>query len=209
VAIAVGDNGAGMSDAVKERAFEPFFTTKEAGRGTGLGLSTVYGFAKQSKGALRLDSTLGAGTTITLFLPGEKGAANLDGDAEVSVGAVPTGLHVLLVEDDAEVRSVAQRFLAALGCSVTACANGEKALEELSGPGSFDLLLTDIALGTGMRGTELAEQARQRLPGLPVLLMSGYASALLDAPTGWDLLRKPYTRAELGRAMARVLASRA
>ena len=196
-----------MSEEVKERAFEPFFTTKEAGRGTGLGLSTVYGFAKQSKGAVRLDSTLGAGTTITLFLPGETGAANLDGDAEVSVGAVPAGLHVLLVEDDAEVRSVAQRFLAALGCNVTACANGEKALEELSAS-RFDMLLTDIALGTGMRGTELAERARRRLPDLPVLLMSGYASALLDAPTGWDLLRKPYTRTELGRAIARVLAAR-
>jgi CheY-like chemotaxis protein len=208
VAIAVGDNGAGMSDEVKERAFEPFFTTKEAGRGTGLGLSTVYGFAKQSQGALRLDSTLGAGTTITLFLPGEKGAATLDGEADASVGTVPPDLRVLLVEDDAEVRSVAQRFLAGLGCKVTSCANGEKALLEL-GPGQFDLLLTDIALGTGMRGTELAEQARQRFPGLPVLLMSGYASALLEAPPGWDLLRKPYTRAELGRAMARVLAARA
>jgi len=205
VAIAVGDNGAGMSDAVKERAFEPFFTTKEAGRGTGLGLSTVYGFAKQSQGALRLDSTLGAGTTITLFLPGEKGAASPDGETDASVGTLPPGLRVLLVEDDAEVRSVAQRFLAALGCHVTACANGEKALEQLARSGDFDLLLTDIALGTGMRGTELAEQVRRRLPALPVLLMSGYASALLEAPPGWDLLRKPYTRAELGRAMARVL----
>lgn len=208
VAIAVGDNGAGMSDAVKERAFEPFFTTKEAGRGTGLGLSTVYGFAKQSKGAVRIASTLGSGTTITLFLPGEQGAASLDGDAEASVGTVPPGLRVLLVEDDAEVRSVAQRFLAALGCSITACANGEQALRELGGQVGIDLLLTDIALGTGMRGTELAAAARQRLPELPVLLMSGYASALLEAPSGWDLLRKPYTRAELGRAMARVLSAR-
>jgi CheY-like chemotaxis protein len=118
-------------------------------------------------------------------------------------------LHVLLVEDDADVRRVVQRFLAALGCTVTACASGEQALDELVRPGGFDLLLTDIALGTGMRGTDLAEQARRRLPGLPVLLMSGYASALLQAPSGWDLLRKPYTRAELGRAMARVLAARA
>jgi PAS domain S-box-containing protein len=208
VAIAVGDNGAGMSDAVKERAFEPFFTTKEAGRGTGLGLSTVYGFAKQSKGAVRLDSTLGSGTTITLFLPGEKDAVSLGGDAETTVGVLPPGLHVLLVEDDAEVRSVAQRFLSALGCTVTACASGEQARQELRADAGIDLLLTDIALGPGMRGTELAELARQRLPGLPVLLMSGYASALLEAPAGWDLLRKPYTRAELGRAMARLLAAR-
>jgi CheY-like chemotaxis protein len=103
---------------------------------------------------------------------------------------------------------VAQRFLAALGCRVTACANAEQALVELGAQPGSELLLTDIALGTGMRGTELAEQARRRRPDLPVLLMSGYASALLEAPTGWDLLRKPYTRAELGRAMARVLAAR-
>ena len=207
VAIAVGDTGTGMTEDVKERAFEPFFTTKEAGRGTGLGLSTVYGFAKQSKGALRLDSTLGVGTTITLFLPSEPDAVGPDADIDVATD-LPAGLHVLLVEDDAEVRSVAQRFLAALGCSVTACANGEQARHELRPDAGIHMLITDIALGPGMRGTELAELARQRLPALPVLLMSGYASALLEAPPGWELLRKPYTRAELGRAMARVLASR-
>jgi PAS domain S-box-containing protein len=205
VAIAVGDNGTGMSDEVKERAFEPFFTTKPAGRGTGLGLSTVYGFAKQSRGAVRLDSGVGAGTTVTLFLPSERDAAKPDSDAGAAADTVPPGLRVLLVEDDAEVRSVAQRFLGALGCTVTACASGEQARQELRVDAGIDLLITDIALGSGMRGTELAELARERLPGLPVLLMSGYASALLEAPPGWDVLRKPYTRAELGRAIARVL----
>jgi len=209
VAIAVGDSGTGMSEEVKERAFEPFFTTKESGRGTGLGLSTVYGFAKQSSGAVRIDSTIGTGTTITLFLPCERDAARLDTDTDAAAGCVPAGLRVLLVEDDAEVRSVAQRFLAALDCRVTACGSGEQARDLLQADAGFDLLLTDIALGPGMRGTELAELARRRRPDLPVLLMSGYASALLDAPPGWDLLRKPYTRAELARSMARVLAGRA
>ncbi len=206
VAIAVGDTGCGMSDEVKERAFEPFFTTKDAGRGTGLGLATVYGFAKQSKGAVALDSGPGRGTTITLFLPSEPGAASLEAEPE-GIAVLPRGLHVLLVEDDAEVRSVAQRFLVALGCTVTPCASAEQARHELKPESGLDLLITDIALGPGLRGTELAELARAALPGLPVLLMSGYASALLDAPPGWDLLRKPYTRAELGRAMARALAA--
>ena len=208
VAIAVGDTGTGMPEAVRERAFEPFFTTKEAGRGTGLGLATVYGFARQSKGAVHLDSAPGKGTTITLFLPAEPAAVNPEASPEMAPAPLAPGLHVLLVEDDAEVRSVAQRFLAALGCTVTACANGEQARHELRPEAGIDMLLSDIALGPGMRGTELAELARRELPGLPVLLMSGYASALLDAPPGWDLLRKPYTRAELGRAMARVLAAR-
>ncbi len=207
VAIAVGDTGSGMNDEVKERAFEPFFTTKDAGRGTGLGLSTVYGFAKQSKGAVTLDSGAGRGTTITLFLPGEADAARIEAEPEVAA-ALPPGLRVLLVEDDAEVRSVAQRFLVALGCQVTACASAEQAGHALRPEAGIELLITDIALGPGLRGTELAELARRKLPGLPVLLMSGYASALLEAPPGWDLLRKPYTRAELGRAMARALAGK-
>ncbi len=206
VAIAVGDTGSGMSDEVKERAFEPFFTTKEAGRGTGLGLATVYGFAKQSRGAVTLDSGAGKGTTITLFLPGEAHAAGIEAEPE-NLAALPQGLRVLLVEDDAEVRSVAQRFLVSLGCTVLACASGEQARHELRPEAGLDLLITDIALGSGMRGTELAELSRAQLPGLPVLLMSGYASALLDSPPARDLLRKPYTRAELGRAMARALAA--
>jgi PAS domain S-box-containing protein len=206
VAIAVGDTGSGMPDEVKERAFEPFFTTKDAGRGTGLGLATVYGFAKQSRGAVKLDSALGKGTTITLFLPSEMEVAGVTAEPESS-GTVPPGLHVLLVEDDAEVRSVAQRFLTAMGCSVTACASAEQALGALRPEAGVDVLLTDIALGPGMRGSELAEQAKRIMPALPVLLMSGYASALLDAPPGWELLRKPYTRTELARALARVLSA--
>ncbi len=206
VAIAVGDTGAGMSDEVKERAFEPFFTTKDAGRGTGLGLSTVYGFARQSRGAAVLSTGLGKGTTITLFLPCEPGAAHEDGAPE-QTSELPPGLRVLLVEDDAEVRSVAQRFLVALGCHVRAFASAEQALPELHRDDGPDLLVTDIALGPGMRGTELAERARRQLPHLPVLMMSGYASALLEAPPGWELLRKPYTRSELSAAMARAIAA--
>ena len=208
VAVEISDTGGGMSEAVKERAFEPFFTTKAAGRGTGLGLSTVYGFAKQSRGAIRLDSTVGVGTTVTLYLPRLR-EAEVSGESDAAVhGNLPAGLHVLMVEDDAEVRTVVQRFLASHGCRVTACINGEQALALLTPDPTFDLLLTDIALGAGMRGTELARQVKQRRPNLPVLLMTGFSSAVIESPPGWEVLRKPYTRAELARAIAKVLAAR-
>jgi PAS domain S-box-containing protein len=204
VSISISDTGSGMPEAVKDRAFEPFFTTKEAGRGTGLGLSTVYGFAKQSRGAVTLDSTLGAGTTVTLYLPVAAGAEAAEVEAE-GTGSVPPGLRVLMVEDDAEVRAVVQRFLASFGAEVTSSINAEEALGMLQSGAGFDLLLTDIALGTGMRGTELASTARKLRPGLPVLLMSGFASGLFDAPPEFELLRKPYTREELARTIAKVL----
>lgn len=212
VAISVADSGAGMTEEVKERAFEPFFTTKEAGRGTGLGLSTVYGFAKQSKGAVAIATRPGAGTTVTLYLPQLYNAA-APAAQEEGEQAIPAGIRVMLVEDDAEVRKVVHTFLATLGCSVTTAATAEQALLVMeSEAGGFDVLLSDIALGPGMRGTRLATEAQQRFPRLAVLLMSGFSSELLDAdrdvPQSWELLRKPYSRAELARALAQVLAAR-
>ena len=210
VAISITDSGTGMSDEVKERAFEPFFTTKEAGRGTGLGLSTVYGFVKQSKGAIEIDSALGAGTTVTLYIPSIEHAASTPEQAD-SGGDVPPGLRVLLVEDDAEVRTVVRTFLDTLGCDVTSCASGEQALLALTTDAQFNLLLSDIVLGAGMRGTQLAAQAQKRFASLGVLLMSGFSAELLDAdrdsPPSWELLRKPYTRDELARAIAMVVSA--
>ncbi len=209
VAIAITDTGSGMPDEVKERAFEPFFTTKEAGRGTGLGLSTVYGFVKQSRGAITLDSSPGAGTTLTLYIPQpltDDAQAHEDVDPSQTV---PPGLGVLLVEDDLEVRAVVATFLDTLRCKVTLAASGEQAMLALSTGATFDLLLTDIALGAGMRGTQLAAQAQLRFPTMAVLLVSGFSSELLaadrDSPPAWDLLRKPFTRDELARAIARVV----
>jgi len=208
VAISIADSGTGMPEAVKERVFEPFFTTKEAGRGTGLGLSTVYGFVKQSKGAIAIESAPGAGTTLTLYLPRPWMAAAAGPDDSDTLHAVPEGLNVLMVEDDAEVRAVVRTFLEALRCKVTVAASGEQALLALGPEAAFDLLLTDIALGPGMRGTQLAAQAQQRFPDMAVLLMSGFSSELLeadrDSPPAWELLRKPYTREELAQAIARV-----
>jgi len=232
VRIAISDNGTGMPEEVKERAFEPFFTTKQAGRGTGLGLSTVYGFARQSRGAIGIDSTPGLGTTLSLILPQTPAAAREAVDGDVASDAVPPGLRVLLVEDDPEVRAVARRHLLDLGCTVQACASGEEALRLLIGLAAAntagggesgtdapagvalgaampDLLLSDIALGAGMRGTDLAAQVRQTWPEVAVLLMSGFSAELLSTgpgqPLGWALLAKPYDRAALARAMARVL----
>ncbi|MBI3349500.1 MAG: GAF domain-containing protein, partial [Burkholderiales bacterium] len=211
VCIAVADTGTGMPEAVKERAFEPFFTTKEAGRGTGLGLSAVYGFVKQSQGAVVLVSAPGQGTTISLYLPVPGAARPGVQDGEHGGDGVPAGLKVLVVEDDAEVRAVAQHFLSSLGCVLSVCASAEEALLLLTPDADFDLLISDIALGAGMRGTELARIAQQRRPELAILLMSGFSAELLDAdresPVDWELLPKPYSRGQLAQAIARVLGS--
>jgi CheY-like chemotaxis protein len=212
VAIAISDSGSGMTDDVKERAFEPFFTTKDVGRGTGLGLSTVYGFVKQSNGAITIDSTPGAGTTLTLYIPEPREVAVAPAAASAIGHAVPPGLRVLLVEDDEEVRTIVRTFLETLGCRVSATSNAEDALAVLHAGADIDLLLSDIALGTGMRGTELAARAEQRMPSLAVLLMSGFSAELLEAdsasPASWELLRKPCSREELAQAIGAALGAR-
>lgn len=122
---------------------------------------------------------------------------------------MPPGLKVLVVEDDAEVRAVAQHFLSSLGCVLSVCASAEEALLLLTADADFDLLVSDIALGAGMRGTELARIAQQRRPELAILLMSGFSAELLEAdresPADWELLPKPYSRGQLAQAIARVL----
>ncbi len=225
VAISIQDNGAGMSPEVKARAFEPFFTTKEAGRGTGLGLSVVYGFVTQSHGAIALDSAPGLGTTVTLYLPRQEDSAAAEADGTSSrseppdavaqrlPAPVPPGLRVLLVEDDAEVRRIAGTYLRQLGCTVVPAASGEAAWVMLERDGVFDLMLTDIALGTGIRGTQLAAKVEQRHPELAVLVMSGYASELLESDRAtierFEMLPKPFDRKALAEAIRRTLRRRA
>jgi CheY-like chemotaxis protein len=211
VAIAISDTGTGMPEEIRERAFEPFFTTKGVGRGTGLGLSTVHGFVKQSHGSVAIDSSPRAGTTVTLYLPTLDTPAQLPAE-EAARANLPPGLNVLLVEDDAAVRDVALAFLEGFGCRVIACASGEDALLVLAGETAVDLLLTDIALGAGLRGTDLALRAQQRFPRLAVLLVSGFSEELIDAdraaPLDWELLPKPYSRNDLERAMSSAIAAR-
>jgi len=204
--LAVRDSGVGMSDEVRERAFEPFFTTKPAGRGTGLGLSTVYGFVKQSNGAITIDSAPGRGTTVTLYLPRAKPqlvARAIDRDDGANSQAA-RGLRVLLVEDDGAVAAVVQGFLEGASCRVTAAGNGEQALRWLKSDAEFDLLLSDVALGAGIDGTALAQAAQRLRPRLPVLLMSGHAAEGPDPPAlRWELLRKPFSRERLLAAIER------
>ncbi len=205
VSIEITDTGDGMSNDVRERAFEPFFTTKESGRGTGLGLSTVYGFVRQSKGAIRLRSAPGAGTTVTIILrcPGGDGP-NHARDRD-DAGLVPPGLRVLLVEDEPEVRSVVRRYLEWLGCVVDEFGSGELALGSLATTAVHDLLVTDVVLGPGMRGTELARKLLARFPATAVVLMSGYAAETIEGRDALDheVLLKPFDRAELAGAVAR------
>ena len=212
VAIVLSDTGTGMPEEIREHAFEPFFTTKDRGRGTGLGLSTVYGFVKQSNGAVLLESALGAGTAVTLYIPTDLQQPPEAGEAMVRPETLPPGLKVMLVEDEAEVRAVAQRFLASLDCVVSSYPSAEEALQAMADGVEFDLLVSDVALGTGMRGTDLAREAQARRPGLAVLLVSGYSAELLDlnqaAPASWELLAKPYSRGELQAAMTSALAVR-
>ncbi len=212
VAISITDTGAGMPEEVKERAFEPFFTTKEAGRGTGLGLSTVYGFVKQSKGAIAIDSVPGRGTTLTLYIPQPQTVDLPAIDTAGATQVVPKGLKLLLVEDESEVRAVVRTFLDTMGCVVTVASSGEQALLALGPDASFDLVLADIALGAGMRGTQLAALLQKQYPKTAVLLMSGFSSELLeadrDSPPSWELLRKPFSRDELAHAIALVVGSR-
>lgn len=212
VEIAITDTGHGMTDSVRDRVFEPFFTTKELGRGTGLGMSTVYGFVKQSKGSIRLITAPGAGTQVAMYLPRPRGAAGLEDAVDEAAEGLPLALRVLLVEDDADVRVVVHQFLVSLGCQVTEFAAAEPALAWLAGGERCELLLSDVALGAGMPGTELARQVQARWPGVAVLLMSGYAAERLQtpdaSPSPVELLHKPYGRQELAQAMVRALAAR-
>jgi CheY-like chemotaxis protein len=192
---------------VRARAFEPFFTTKESGRGTGLGLATVHGFVHQSQGVVTLDSRIGAGTTVTLWLPSPGEASARRTKARQTAPAVPTALAVLLVEDEPDVLRVVRAFLEQWGCSVVACSHADAALQAASAPGAhFDLLLTDVVLGPGLRGDQLAQRLRALQPSLPVLLMSGYAQDVQASQ--WPLLRKPFTREQLAQAMLAATAQR-
>jgi signal transduction histidine kinase len=196
VAIAVSDTGTGMSPEVQARAFEPFFTTKEVGRGTGLGLSQLYGFAKQSGGTARIESAEGEGTTVTIYLPRTTVAA--PAMAPMQERRRNAGLtSILVVDDDDGVREVCAAMLEDIGCKVTAVANGEEALHAL-GTSRFTMMLTDIAMPV-MSGVELARRARDIAPEMPVLFATGYADlqAFGEQLGEETVVRKPYRLSEL------------
>jgi CheY-like chemotaxis protein len=200
VEISVADTGIGMDEATRARAFEPFFTTKPLGQGTGLGLSQAYGFVRQSNGVLRLESTPGRGTVVRLYLPrhapvqAPQAGEHLVGAAAEAAG---TGGTVLLVEDEVGVRTMASEHLRELGYAVLEAANGSEALRVLhdSRGAHVDMLVTDVGLPGGLNGRQVADMARQRLPSLPVLFITGYTGGAIESalPAGMAMIGKPFT----------------
>jgi PAS domain S-box-containing protein len=207
VVVTVEDTGTGMSAEVLTRIFEPFFTTKEIGEGSGLGLPQVYGFVQQSGGAVRVASTVGRGTTVTLYLPrtDESPTHSRSGAAEIASGARRPAVvgSVLLVEDDDEVATLVTEMLQELGYSVTRAASAESALGALANERHVDLVLSDIMMPGTMNGLGLVRELKARRPGLPVLLTSGYAGAVIDSAQDENIgvLRKPYDINELDTAL--------
>jgi signal transduction histidine kinase/CheY-like chemotaxis protein len=196
--IAVADNGTGIAPEVLPRVFDPFFTTKEIGAGNGLGLSQVHGFAHQSGGAVDIESTLGTGTTVTLYLPAARGAAAAAAAARSTLHEHGTGGTVLVVEDDVEVAQLAADLLKRCGFRVKLAYRARTALDLLQTGEPIDLIFSDIMMPDGMSGIELAEEVRIRFPTIPVLLATGYSDAVLDAiGKGLQIITKPYRTQEL------------
>ncbi len=196
VAMSVTDTGTGMALEVLERAFDPFFTTKPIGQGTGLGLSMIYGFAKQSRGHVQIASTVGQGTTVTLYLPRFRGEVPVgEGSDAVDAPRAQAGERVLVVEDDAAVRMLVVDVLQELGYAFVEAVDAKTALPILQAPDRIDLLISDVGL-PGMNGRQLAELARQARPGLKILFITGYAENAAVrggflAP-GMEMVTKPF-----------------
>ncbi len=210
VVVAVTDSGTGMTPEVMAHAFEPFFTTKAQGAGTGLGLSMVFGYAKQTGGTVRLYSEQGKGTTVRLYLP----RAIDDGDAaepqEDARSSDPTGSErVLYVEDNPQIRKMGEAMLRKLGYKVTAAANADAALELFARDSGYDLLFSDIVMPGRLNGAALGRELRERNPRIKILFTTGFASPTVSrdklAALGAHLITKPYRRNELARTLRRIL----
>ena len=211
VAVSVQDTGEGMAPDTRARAFEPFFTTKDVGMGSGLGLSQVYGFVMQSGGHIDIQSNIGIGTTVTLYLPAVTAVADQDADSSDDDAVTAAGT-VLIVEDDPEVLQVAVETLRALGYNVVTAADGPSALAKLRRRDrAIDVLFTDVVMPKGMSGIELARQARELRPDLQVLLASGYPKSALASDHGlteeFTFLSKPYRWNDLSERMRTIRAS--
>jgi signal transduction histidine kinase/CheY-like chemotaxis protein len=205
IRVAVTDTGMGMDEATLTRAIEPFFTTKGQGEGTGLGLSMVHGLAAQSGGALRIRSEVGKGTTAELWLPAAVGKAEDIDDADASLPQQPRRATILIVDDENLVRAATAEMLREMGHTVLEAATGSAALERLNSGEEVDLLITDYLM-PGMRGSELIEDARVIRPGLPVLMLTGYANLAKGEAAGLPRLAKPFREADLARSVAALLA---
>ncbi|HLH88178.1 MAG TPA: ATP-binding protein [Xanthobacteraceae bacterium] len=211
VMVAVSDTGHGMTPDVMERVFEPFFTTKAAGQGTGLGLSMVHGFVKQSGGHIKIYSEIGRGTTVRLYLP-RSDLREQESDP-ITSAAVEGGTEtILLVEDDDKVRATTADLLDELGYRVLKAREADSATAIIESGASIDLLLTDVVLPGALDARELARRAQERLPRLRVLFTSGYTdNAIIHGKRldpGVEMLSKPFTQEELARKLRKILTSK-
>ena len=210
IMVAVTDSGSGMTPEVLAKAFDPFFTTKDVGHGTGLGLSQVYGFAKQSGGHVKIYSEIGEGTTVKLYFPRVHAAA-MQEEAEESEGVARGSADetILVVEDDTDVRSYSCDMLRELGYNVLAAENGSAALMMLDAHPDIKILFTDVGLPGGMNGRQLADEARRRKPSLRVLFTTGYArNAIVHdgrLDPGVELITKPYAQGTLSAKLRDML----
>ena len=210
VQIRVTDSGCGIAPDMLEHVFEPFFTTKDVGKGSGLGLSMVYGFVKQSGGHVEIESEVGVGTSVSLYLPRYQGG---DAAAEdvLSYSQIPDadGETILVVEDDQDLREMARSTLEKLGYTTLEAPTAEAAFATLRSGSEIDLLLTDIVLPGGVNGRQLAKEARSLRPALPILFMSGYSQDSAEPGGGSDgeseLIQKPFRTFEIAAAVRRAL----
>ncbi len=198
VALSVGDTGTGMAPEIIKKAFDPFFTTKPVGKGTGLGLSMIYGFVRQSGGSARIDSEVGEGTTVCLYLPRYFGDVLPDPDSPAA-GRLPRigrGETVLIVDDEPAVRMLVADALGDLGYTAVEAEDGPAALEVLRSGVRLDLLVTDVGLPGGMNGRQVAEAGRKARPDLKVLFITGYGENAAvghgHLASGMHVLTKPF-----------------
>jgi CheY-like chemotaxis protein len=198
LSLCVTDTGTGMTPAVIARAFDPFFTTKPIGQGTGLGLSMVYGFVRQSGGQVRIYSEVGCGTTMCLYLPRHYGSSSeaIAGAAPAASAREPTGKTVLIVDDEPSVRMLVAEVLEELGYSSIEASDGPTGLRILESEAAVDLLITDVGLPGGINGRQLADAARVTRPELKILFITGYAeNAIIGSghlTQGMRVLTKPF-----------------